>query len=309
MTGSRNIIERIVTNFLNKRATVTGDVWLMPVIARVRFCIFDKSILTDGKPVLTDLLTANAKSKRLKKFINVEFYDETKLLSIAASLAKNSEHAKDQAILRFAKEKKTVFEAIDNVSQLPDRGLKGTYKFLRVLLGSISLLNQFGINTKAASEAADKLSAEGKTVSILSVGEEIKAIFAFREQILTDSLAAMLELKKLNIITILVTGESKAYAQYLTAKASLDYFYSELSEHKKTTIIQKFKNRKVTLVASLNPELRRLGNAGLTLEGFPKTQELTRTIRIEKLAGLPGIIKISRKWRLLFSLANFFGNH
>ncbi|HEV7813602.1 MAG TPA: heavy metal translocating P-type ATPase [Janthinobacterium sp.] len=177
--------------------------------------VFDKTgTLTEGKPVLAAAL-AHAVT-------------QTRLLQLAASLQRGSEHSLAKAVLAAAAARGIDILPASAVTALPGRGLGGTVDGLQLKLGSTRLLDELGIAAGALGPQALALEGSGHTISWLleiadepadaagGTGEEqdsrLLGLFAFSDRIKPSARAAIERLHGLGLSTLMLTGDNQGSA-------------------------------------------------------------------------------------------------
>ena len=95
----------------------------LEITHKIDTIVFDKTgTITEGKPVVTDILTKNK--------------EKDVLLSLAASAEKGSEHPLGEAIVRAALEKKLELKTLNNFNAIPGHGIEVTIDKDNILLGN-----------------------------------------------------------------------------------------------------------------------------------------------------------------------------
>lgn len=131
--------------------------------SRVDTLIVDKTgTLTEGKPVLTDIHAAGGVEK-------------TRLLSLAASLERGSEHPLAEAIVSGAEERGVSFVEVTGFEATTGKGVKGLADGTTVALGNAAMLADLGIDPAALSEKTEALRGDGKTVMFVTLDGKLAA--------------------------------------------------------------------------------------------------------------------------------------
>ncbi|HEY5465945.1 MAG TPA: heavy metal translocating P-type ATPase, partial [Clostridia bacterium] len=118
---------------------------------KINTIVFDKTgTITEGKPEVTDILPAPGISRE-------------KLLQVAASAEKGSEHPLGEAIIRGAARENLELLRVESFKALPGRGIEVQIDASPVLLGNAKLMAERGIAGDSLSADADRLASEGKT--------------------------------------------------------------------------------------------------------------------------------------------------
>ena len=101
----------------------------LEITHKIDTIVFDKTgTITEGKPVVTDILTKNK--------------EKDVLLSLAASAEKGSEHPLGEAIVRAALEKKLELKILNNFNAIPGHGIEVTIDKDNILLGNLKLMKE-----------------------------------------------------------------------------------------------------------------------------------------------------------------------
>ncbi|MBI2080020.1 heavy metal translocating P-type ATPase, partial [Candidatus Micrarchaeota archaeon] len=181
----------------------------LETLHKVKTVVFDKTgTLTKGEAVVTDFLILDEKSS------------QNELLEIAASVENQSEHHLAQAVVRYTKEKGIRSKKVSRFKAIPGHGVEAFAGKTQILIGNVALLKKEKIDLNSQTEnKMQNLESEGKTVVILAVNKKLKALIAIADTIKDTSIGAIQLLHKMNIKTIMITGDNertaKAIAQQL----------------------------------------------------------------------------------------------
>src|SRR3989344_813386 len=150
---------------------------------KLKYVIFDKTgTITKGKPAVTDLLPLNKTT-------------EAKLLQIAGSLEKGSEHPLAEAIVEKSKTAKVSFQKVLGFQAIVGKGVKGKISGKEYWLGNTKLMDDKNISLNQIKKNIEDLEKQGKTVMVLAQGKKILGIIAVADEIKEDSPAAIDKLK------------------------------------------------------------------------------------------------------------------
>jgi Cu+-exporting ATPase len=178
--------------------------------AAVDTLIIDKTgTLTEGKPVLTDMIAA-------------EGFDEAALLGLAASLETGSEHPLAEAIVTAAKQRGVGIAAVEKFDSVTGKGVTGQVASRSTALGNQALMNDAGIDTAPLAGRADALRAEGKTVMFVAADGKLAGIVAVADPIKTTTAAAIRALHERGLKIIMATGDNKLTARAVAKKLGID---------------------------------------------------------------------------------------
>ncbi|MFH1235235.1 MAG: heavy metal translocating P-type ATPase [Candidatus Diapherotrites archaeon] len=193
---------------------------------KVNAVVFDKTgTLTKGKPKLTDIFSSSKVS-------------EKELLSIAASLEKNSEHPLAGAVVEGAKEKKIPFQKIQSFKAVPGKGIKGKIKGKEFFFGSASFAGNAAKAEKIA-ERISRLESEGKTVMLVFSKKEVLGGIAVADTIKETSAEAVSKLRDMDLEPWLITGDNERTARAIAKKLGIEKVFANVMPDKKPEFVKK----------------------------------------------------------------------
>ena len=187
----------------------------------IQAIIFDKTgTLTKGDFGVTDTIS-------LDKQIN-----EKELLKYAASLETNSEHPIAKGITQ---ESETTFPVKD-FNSMPGKGVEGIVNEKMVKVVSQSYLKENKI--QYSNEKIDSLIEQGKTVVFVLIENKLQGAIALADQIRPESKEAISQLKGMGIKCIMLTGDNRKVAQWVSEELDLDSYFAEVLPHQKAEKIK-----------------------------------------------------------------------
>jgi len=173
--------------------------------------IFDKTgTLTKGEFGITDIVSFDKN------------FPEQAIVSLAASVEKNSEHPIAQGIFKSAEKHYDV----TNFRSIPGRGAEGIVNGKSVGVFSPGYLRSKEITTDFEKIAI--LSEQGKTVVFVLVENKPVGAIALADIIREESKKAIRKFKDLGIKTIMLTGDNRKVAKYVAEELGLDDFIAEV---------------------------------------------------------------------------------
>lgn len=195
--------------------------------------VFDKTgTITVGKPQVTDVVG-----------------NQNKVLTIAASLEENSEHPLATAVVKKAKEDKIALAQVKNFAAIEGKGVRASYDGQTAFVGSDRLLEDISISQEMKDQAI-KLQKEAKTVVYVGLGQEIIGLIAIQDVPKPSSKAAIAELKKRGLKTIMLTGDNPNVANAIGKEVGIDQVIAGVLPTEKAAEIKKLQDegRKVAFV-------------------------------------------------------------
>lgn len=201
----------------------------------VNVVVLDKTgTLTQGKPVITDIVTA-------------EGYDENRLLTIAASIEKLSEHPLAKPIVEDAEKRNLQLDKIDNFFLEQGKGIGGKIDGVLFFAG-----NALSVENKSNSLENEykRLAGDGKTPLYISDNKNVLGIIAVMDTLKPDSKEAVERFKRLGIEVIMLTGDNSRTAEAIRAQLGIDKAIAEVMPADKEEQIRKLQaqGKKVAMI-------------------------------------------------------------
>ena len=143
-------------------------------------------------------------------------------LSLAYSLEKRSEHPLAQAIVAYAEARGVAAEEVEAFEQVPGGGLRGQVAGRACLAGNARLMGEGGIDIAGAEEEEQRLADEGKTVLFFAVDGALAGLIALADEPKPRSAAALAELSRMGIRTVMLTGDNERTAHAIQKRVGTD---------------------------------------------------------------------------------------
>lgn len=191
---------------------------------KVDTVLLDKTgTITSGHPNVSDIL---------------EF--DSSLISVAASLEKNSEHPLAKAILKYASENKIEPIEISEFEAVFGKGVKGSMKGVEVIGGNVSFIKENGVDLHGLQTEIDRLASEGKTPLIFADKRHVLGVIACSDTIKSSSRKAIAKLQKQNIRVVMVTGDHIKSAQAIQTMCGVDEVIAQVLPNEKAEVVTKY---------------------------------------------------------------------
>ncbi|KKP33485.1 MAG: copper-translocating P-type ATPase [Candidatus Woesebacteria bacterium GW2011_GWE2_31_6] len=207
--------------------------------SKINTIIFDKTgTITKGKPEVTDI-------NGLSDLNDIE------ILTIAASLEKQSEHPLAEAIVNYAEIEKYKLNKVINFEAIPGYGVKGEIDKNKYYLGNRKLMTDtLNFNIDKFEKRLEKLENQGKTAMILSSKKEILGIIAVADTVKETSKEAVENLKKNGIEVWMITGDNQRTANAIAMQVGITNILAEVLPQNKADEVKKLQNmgKKVAMV-------------------------------------------------------------
>ncbi|MBX5186546.1 MULTISPECIES: heavy metal translocating P-type ATPase [unclassified Rhizobium] len=197
--------------------------------SKVDTLIVDKTgTLTEGKPKLTDIVA----------FGGIE---ETRLLSLAASLERGSEHPLADAIVSGAEERGVAFVEITGFEAKTGKGVQGLAGDTNIALGNAAMLADLGIDPSALAEKTEALRREGKTVMFVVLDGALAGLVAVADRIKPTTSAAIKALHDSGLKIIMATGDNERTARAVAKSLGIDEVRADLLPEGKSALIDELR--------------------------------------------------------------------
>ena len=204
----------------------------------VKVVVLDKTgTITQGKPAVTDLVCAGGVTQQ-------------QLLQTAGSLERLSEHPLARAIVAQAETQQTEFLPVEQFTQIPGQGLRGTVGGQVCLAGNRKLLEAEGLYEPALEEWQDRLADQGKTPLFFTRGGNLLGAIAVADVVKPTSKAAVQELQSMGIQVVMLTGDHRRTAEAIRKQVGVDRVVAEVLPEDKEQEIRRLQEsgQKVAMV-------------------------------------------------------------
>ncbi|MEZ5541431.1 MAG: heavy metal translocating P-type ATPase [Pseudomonadota bacterium] len=197
----------------------------LELMERVDTLVVDKTgTLTVGRPQLVDVTTANG-------------YEETEVLSMAASLERASEHPLAAAIVRGALAQSVHLHRAGDFNSVTGQGVTGTVDGRDVALGNAALLAALGIDAGELPECAEAERAQGRTVLYVTIDGRAAGLIGVADPVKASAPAAIRQLHDDGVDVVMLTGDSRVTAAAVARALGIDRFEAEVLPDQKAAVV------------------------------------------------------------------------
>ncbi len=219
-----------------KEGILIKDAATLEKLYKVNTVVMDKTgTITKGKAELTDIK-------------NYSKLDDSKVISILASLEKNSEHPIAYAITKYAQDNSITIVSVEDFEIVKGKGLKGKVEKTKYFAGNTKMISDLKLSFDINNLQAETL--QGKTPVILATGKEIIAVIMVADAVKPEAVEAIKNLHSLGIRTVMLTGDNKNTANAIAKEVGIDQVVAEvLPDDKLNTIKELQKNGSIVAMA------------------------------------------------------------
>ena len=194
---------------------------------RVNIVVLDKTgTVTEGRPTVTDLLTAGG-------------MEAERLLQIAASAEKGSEHPLGQAVVKKAQDEGLELPQADRFISITGRGIEAVIGGQTVLAGNRKMMEERGVALAGLAAASDRLAGEGKTPMFVAVDGAPAGVVAVADVVKASSRAAIDKLRRMRIEVAMITGDNRRTAEAIAGQVGIDRVLAEVLPGDKANEVKK----------------------------------------------------------------------
>jgi Cu+-exporting ATPase len=189
--------------------------------------VIDKTgTLTEGKPKVVAITPTTG-------------FDEAKILQLAASVERGSEHPLAAAIVAAAAERNFELSPVRNFDSPVGKGVIGTIEDKRLALGNARFLGELNIDTSALWAEAERLRGDGATAIFLAVNGKPAGVIAIADPVKTTTPDALRALAAEGIRVVMLTGDNRTTAQAVARRLSIADVEAEVLPDQKSAVVEK----------------------------------------------------------------------
>ena len=191
--------------------------------SKITAMILDKTgTITEGAPKVTDIIIAN------------ESLTEQRILTIAASIERGSEHPLAQAIIDSATEQNIELEKVTDFHAIAGHGVTAKLNGQSLLFGNQKLMLSNNVALNGFVTKAQQLAEKAKTPMYLVIDNKLAAVIAVSDPIKEDSIAAIKRLQAIGIRVVMLTGDNRATANAVAKQVGIKEVFAEVLPEEKS---------------------------------------------------------------------------
>jgi Cu2+-exporting ATPase len=192
----------------------------------IQAIIFDKTgTLTKGEFGVTDTVTFS------------DDLDEKELLKYAASVEANSEHPIAKGVAASVEKPPRV----EDFKAIPGKGAQGQVEGRQVKIVSPGFLREN--NMTMEDERIQTFNSQGKTVVFVMMDGKLKGAIVLADIIRDESKEAISKLKAMGIRCMMLTGDNKLVAKWVSEEIGLDEYFAEVLPKDKAEKVKEVQSR------------------------------------------------------------------
>ncbi|MCE5198319.1 MAG: heavy metal translocating P-type ATPase [Armatimonadota bacterium] len=203
----------------------------LEIARKLTTVVLDKTgTITRGEPALTDFMTLGE-------------LPENDLLALAASAEKGSEHPLGEAIVKGAEARGVVVTSPTKFEALPGGGIRATVDGREVMVGTVRMMSESGVDTAALNTQVGQLQSQGKTAMLVSVDGRAVGLAAVADTVKSGSRAAVVKLKSAGLKVVMITGDNEQTARAVASEVGIDQVMAEVLPGEKADSVKTLQER------------------------------------------------------------------
>jgi Cu+-exporting ATPase len=200
-------------------------------LEKVDVLLVDKTgTLTRGKPAVDAVVAA-------------EPGGEDRILRLAASLERGSEHPLASAVVAEAARRGLALAEVRGFRAVAGKGVVGTVEGRAVALGNAALLRELGVEPAALGARAAELAAGGATVVFVAVDGAPAGLVSANDPVKPGAAEAILALRREGVSVAMVTGDGWTSARSVAAKLGIEEVEAEVLPGEKAAAVARWRAR------------------------------------------------------------------
>ncbi len=187
--------------------------------------VLDKTgTITRGRPAVTSVHVGNI--------------SEDRLMSLAASVERRSEHTLGQAIIDHAAERGLTLCDAHDFAVVPGAGVTAIVDGVRVTIGNRALMLEQGLSTDGVEPVALTLAERGGTPVFVALDGVVEGVIGVEDALKEESSAAVAALRHRGIEVVMLTGDNARTARAVAAEVGIERVIAEVLPSDKAERIQ-----------------------------------------------------------------------
>jgi Cu+-exporting ATPase len=200
------------------------------VMRKVDTLVVDKTgTLTMGRPKLVTVISTAG-------------FEESDLLSSAASLERGSEHPLATAIVKGAEERNIKLSNAESFDSITGKGITGKVNGAPVALGNLALMEDLKVDISQLTAKAQELRTKGKTVMFVAINSELAGIVGVADPIKENTREAIQKLHEEGLKVVMLTGDNRITAEAVALELGIDKVNAEVLPDQKTDVVKQLQS-------------------------------------------------------------------
>jgi Cu+-exporting ATPase len=198
---------------------------------RIDTLVVDKTgTLTEGRPKLASIAAADG-------------FSAERVLQIAASLERGSEHPLAAAILQGADNRGLAPLPVEHFNAVTGKGVEATLQGQRCALGNLRFAESLAPVPQALKDGADASRRNGETVVFLVVASRLAGIIGVADPIKASAPEALAALAGEGIRVVMLTGDNQVTAAAVAQRLGIEEVRADVLPQEKGAVVKALRAR------------------------------------------------------------------
>jgi len=198
-------------------------------LEKVDILVVDKTgTLTEGKP-------------KVVAVVQTKGQDDSKILRLAASVERASEHPLAQAVVAAAMERGLGLVPVTEFDAPTGKGAIGNVEGKRVVLGNAKFLLEQGVDPTPLEVEAGRLQEDGATAIYIAIDGQVAGVIGIADPIKTTTPAALAALAGEGIRVVMLTGDNRKTAQAVARRLGIEHVEAEVLPDQKSKVVEQLR--------------------------------------------------------------------
>jgi P-type Cu+ transporter len=200
---------------------------------KIQTIVLDKTgTLTQGKPTVTEYVTVRGTAHS----------NELKLLRLAATVERNSEHPLAEAVVRYAQSQDVQLAEVRDFEAIAGSGVQGIVGNRLVQIGTQRWMDELGIDTRPLQEHKARWEAASKTVIWIAVDGEVEGLMGIADALKPSSANAVRALRNLRLEVVMLTGDNRQTAEAIASEVGIRRVFAEVRPDQKANKVKELQS-------------------------------------------------------------------
>jgi Cu+-exporting ATPase len=212
---------------------------------KVTVVVLDKTgTVTKGQPAVTDIVISEQLS-----------VDAERLLALAASVERGSEHPLGEAIWAEATTRGLTLVEPAGFQAEAGHGVEAEVEGRRVAVGNLRMMEKRGYPLNGLEREVSRLQAEAKTAMLVAIDGQVAGVIAVADTIKDGSVEAIIELRRMGLKVVMLTGDNQKTAEAIAKQAGIDEVIAEVLPEGKSAEIKRLQGGAGLVPAQGRPQV------------------------------------------------------
>ena len=193
--------------------------------------VLDKTgTITRGQPAVTEV------------YLNGEFNSEDKLIRLAASAEKGSEHPLGEAITAEANARQLTVSEPLGFSAVAGHGVRAEIDGQLVLVGNRRLMHETSIATEVLEDEIARLEESANTAILVAADNQLLGVIGVADTVKEGSRESIAKMHGMGLQVVMMTGDNQRTAEAIAQQVGVDIVLAEVLPGDKAVMVRNLQN-------------------------------------------------------------------